>query len=96
VAFVDRSIEFCAAPAQVEVGSNLELREDPTHGDQTQRLDVAALDNGDDRLAESGSRGQVGLAPAPSSAEGPDDQANPSIVHIESLDVIAYQARICG
>jgi hypothetical protein len=81
MAFVDQPIECSAPPSSVDIGADLENAEDSAERTQGEALEVATLNRRDGRLRQLGRGGQVELAPAAAAAEGPDHQADASIVH---------------
>jgi hypothetical protein len=81
------------APAHVDLASRVQRSKDPAQGAMSNRVDMTSLNRGDELLRHNCSGRQVHLAPAAATAQGADDQPDPSIVHRTMIGGAAYQSR---
>jgi hypothetical protein len=78
---VDESVEIAAAPGDRACPSRVQRGERASEGVAGQRRPVAALDEGNRLLRQADPDAEFTLCPSGSASEGPEDPADPYVVH---------------
>lgn len=91
---VEQSVALAAAPVRVDRDRHVEFDRDAPQRVEPDGLQPPPLELRDHALADASARGDVGLAKPEALADGSQDPADPSIIHVTMVPSWARRAII--
>ena len=81
----EHAVERAATPAGVEVDTDIEDTTDGTESCQGDKIEVATLDERDERLGDAGTGGNIRLPPATPLAHSPESGSDTHVIHMANV-----------